>query len=549
MGLQKKSVTINGLEVDVTDNPGAPLLLLVRMAASGMGLWDRLWEYLAPYYTVANFDLPTPVIDDAATPEAMFRDYAHRAIEVAQGLGQRKFHLFGWVGGARVAIRCLVDYPEHLHSCVIYGLIDRPPDIRAARKNAEVVNMILDSGNLELYTYNWLLSGFSPEYAAEHFDEIKTFVDVRMEADRGRMDTRNVQRWIRTLSRLPVSEEELRRVTVPTLLVAGKKSDIRQLHGLIKSSQVAVVPGGRQFVMVEDPRSFWAAVGPFMRSAARGISPVNRLVSEDGSNISRLENAQRVQAIATQPGHAIVFLHGWLMSPEMWQEPLSALSEKARCLAVWQPGHGRASAPETPFTMDNWVEWLMEILDTHKINKAVLVGHSMGGMLSLATAVKYPDRVKGLVLVDTQDTAWGKEQVDQWRQTVGLIAANWGPTLAPNIAGFLLGQKFIDNNPGWIQKWVNEVAAYDLKGQIPLGNAIGERPDYSDKVHSIKVPTLVVHGSIDQAIHIDTGRAMAARIPGAEFVEIPGAAHCPPLESPREFTDTLVKFLEKRGLC
>jgi pimeloyl-ACP methyl ester carboxylesterase len=60
---------------------------------------------------------------------------------------------------------------------------------------------------------------------------------------------------------------------------------------------------------------------------------------------------------------------------------------------------------------------------------------------------------------------------------------------------------------------------------------------------------LVVHGGVDQAIHIDTGRAMAARIPGAEFVEIPGAAHCPPLEYPREFTDALVKFLEENGLC
>jgi pimeloyl-ACP methyl ester carboxylesterase len=549
MDLQKKSITINGVAVNVTENQGAPLLLLVRMAASGMGLWDRLWEYLAPYYTVANFDLPTPVIDDAVTPEAMFHDYARRVVEIAQGLGHSKFHLFGWVGGARVALRCLVDYPEHLHSCVVYGLTDRPLDVRAARKNAEVINMILDSGNLELYTYNWLLSGFSPEYAMEHFDEIKTFVDARMEADRGRMDTRNVQRWIRTLGRLPVSEEELKKVTIPTLLVAGKESDVKHLHSLVKSSMVAIVPGGRQFVMVEDPRSFWAAVGPFMRSAARGTPPVNILVSEDGSNISRLASAQRVQAITTQPGQAIVFLHGWLMSPEMWQAPLSALSEKNRCLAVWQPGHGRTSAPEIPFTMDNWVEWLMEILDTQQIKNAVLVGHSMGGMLSLAAAVKHPDRIKGLVLVDTQDTAWSKEQVDQWRQTVTMIAGNWGPGLAPNIAGFLLGQKFITNNPGWIQKWVNEVAAYDLKGQIPLGNAIAERRDYSDKVHGIKVPTLVVHGGVDQAIHIDIGKAMASRIPGAEFVGIQGAAHCPPLESPCEFTDALVKFLEKRGLC
>jgi pimeloyl-ACP methyl ester carboxylesterase len=369
-----------------------------------------------------------------------------------------------------------------------------------------------------------------------------------MEADRGRMDTRNVQRWIRTLGRLPASEDELKGIKVPTLLVTGKETGVAHLHGLITSSQVATVPGGRQFALVEDPRSFWAAVGPFMRSAALGLTPVNKMAAEESSYLSRLTSGEHVEVIATQPEQAIVFLHGWLMSPAMWQSPLAALNGKVRCLALWQPGHGRTSAPAAPFTMDTWVERLIEILDTQQIKKAVLVGHSMGGMLSLATAVKYPDRIRALVLVDTQDTAWSEERIMQWRQTVGMIASNWGTSLAPNIAGFLLGQKFVKGNPGWVQKWVNEVAAYDLKGQIPLGEAIGSHPDLSGRLAAINIPTLVVHGGVDQAISIDTGKAMAKRIPGAEFYEIPDAAHCPPLETPVEFTDVLVGFLQKIGV-
>lgn len=546
--MQKKTVNISGFQVHVSENPGAPLLLLVRMAAAGMGLWDRLWDYLTPYYTVANFDLPTPVIDEAASPVDMFKDYARTTVQIAKGLGHDRFHLFGWIGGARVAIRCLVDYPQYLQSCVIQGLADRPADVRFARKNAEVVNLILESGNLELYTYNWLLSGLSPDYAASHFNEVEELVRVRLEADRGRMDTRNVQKWIRMLGRLPVSEEELRKVNVPTLLIAPSERDVKQLHGHIKSSSVAVVPGLRQFTMMEDPAALWSAVGPFMRSAARAVTPVAGLAHEEASLILRSDVGGCVQVLATEPKDAIVFLHGWLMSPEMWAAPLAALSDRTRCLALWQPGHGRTSAPPPGFSMSDWVEWLARILDSQGIQRAVLVGHSMGGMLALAMAAQHPARVKGMVLVDTQDTTWDNERVAQWQKTVQMIATAWGPQLAPNIAGFLLGQKFISGNQAWLDRWAQEVSAYDLKGQIPLGLALGQRADVSPYLAGFRMPVLVTHGSVDQAIPVETGRAMASRIPGSEFVEIAGAAHCPPLEAPAEFTAALMAFLKSHAL-
>ena len=287
-----------------------------------------------------------------------------------------------------------------------------------------------------------------------------------------------------------------------------------------------------------------AAVGPFLRAAARGRPPVVRLAQE--SNITVLNKGKRVDVLENRSDEAVVFLHGWLMSPQIWAHSIAALSGKTRCIALWQPGHGKSSAPDYEFTMDEWSDLLVDTLDSLNINKAVLVGHSMGGMLSLETTFKYPERVKGLVLVDTQDEAWDKPRNDQWLQTVDTIAAAWGPETAPQVANLLMSQQFLDNNPAWTGAWTNEVTKYDLRGQSNLGRAIAHRQDYSLRTSEINVPVLIVHGTADQAITIDVARAMTERIPGAQFEEIPGTGHCPPLEAPEVFTKKLVAFLRKK---
>ncbi|MDP2920567.1 MAG: alpha/beta hydrolase, partial [Dehalococcoidia bacterium] len=547
MALQKQELTVKGLPVTITENPDQPLLMLVRMAARGMRLWDRVWDHFASYYTVANFDLPAEAIDRFDSSQPLMEYYARLTVEVAQDLGFNRFHLFGWGGGARVALRCLVDYPDRLHSCIVFGFGDRPPDPRAVRKNAEVVDLILDSGNLELYTYNWILNSVSQQFALEHFDEIEKLVAARMEADKGRMDTRNVKKWIYLLRRPPATIEELQKVTVPTLLVTPDSSFVAQLHQAMPSSQVAVIPGSRQFVMVEDPGAFIAAVGPFMRAAARGKPPAEKLVGKEGSSLVRVKDSEYVQLNDNRPESAIVFLHGWLMSPEMWSHSIKALEGKIRCIALWQPGHGRSSAPGPGFTMESWADTVMQTLDNLNVKRVVIVGHSMGGMLSLQIALKYPDRISGMVLVDTQDTAWDEDRNTRWMQTVGFVAKNWSQTTAPSIAGFLLGENFIKSHPGWVTGWAEEVAKYDLHGQLHLGGAIANRPDFSARLPEIKIPALVVHGSVDQAIAPDVGKTIAQRIPGAEYKEIPGAAHCPPLETPEAFTNILISFLSRKG--
>ncbi|HZC51572.1 MAG TPA: alpha/beta fold hydrolase, partial [Mycobacterium sp.] len=94
----------------------------------------------------------------------------------------------------------------------------------------------------------------------------------------------------------------------------------------------------------------------------------------------------------------VVFLHGWLMGPYMWEAQTAALRRVARCHALAQPGHG--GAPLNPeASMADWAEWLIDHIDARGIDRAVFVGHAMGGLLVQELWRRHPDRVSGLALV------------------------------------------------------------------------------------------------------------------------------------------------------
>jgi 3-oxoadipate enol-lactonase len=552
MTIEKKIIEVEGHKVYLTENPGRPLMALIRMAAGGMGLWDNIWPYLSEYFTVASIDLPAVLLDQFKSSQDLFKHMTDRVVTVVKGMKYDRFHLFGWTGGAQVGLRCLVDYPDMVESAMLMGAVYLPEERRPMEKANAILKVILDHGDLELYTYYWLLTQHTPDYSEEHFERIQSLVVARLKADAGRLDTQRVLRWIEAIRQQAATDEELEEITTPTLLVAPafesfpRLPHLRRLNARIKSSEIVLIPGGGAMVLQEAPDKFMAAAGKFIRAAASGRRPLTKLSEKTTTTI--ISRSQRVDVMENSEETAIVFLHGWLMSPQMWAHAMEALKGKARCLAFWQPGHGKTTALGSNATMENWADWVMKTLDELNITSCILVGHSMGGMITMNTALKYSDRIKGIVLVSTQDTLWDDEKREGFLQAVDMAAVAWGPEMGQQAADLLLGENFLKSHPAWLGSWVNEVARYDLAGIANLGKPICYRPDVSGRLKEINVPTLVVHGTVDKGIEISIAREMASRISGAVFAEMPGAAHCPPLEVPDLFTQTLLSFLGDNNL-
>jgi 3-oxoadipate enol-lactonase len=552
MSLQKKVIEVEGHRVYITENPGRPLMTLIRMAAGGMGLWDKIWPYLSEHFTLAAIDLPAVSLDKFDSSRELFKHMSGRVVSVVRGMNYDRFHLFGWTGGAQVGMRCLVDYPEMVQSAILMGAVSLPEERRPMEKAQAVLKVILDHGDLELYTYYWLLTQHTPDYSEQHFDQIQALVEARLKADTGRLDTRRVLKWIEAIRQQAASDAELERITTPTLLVAPAfesfplLSHVRKLNAKIKTSELAVIPGGGAMVLHESPDKFMAAAGRFIRAAAAGKPPLTKLSATNTTTI--LEKSHRVDILENSDDAAVVFLHGWLMSPQMWAHSMKALQGRARCLAFWQPGHGKTTAFGRDKTMEQWADWVMHTLDQVAVKTCVLVGHSMGGMVALNAALKWPDRIRGIVLVSTQDTMWEEEKQEGFQQAIDLAAAAWGQEMGQMAADMLLGENFLKAHPAWLGTWVNEVSGYDLAGIANLGQPLCSRADVSGRLKEIEVPALVVHGTVDKAIELSVARQMASRISSASFVEMPGTAHCPPLEVPELFTETLLSFLQDNKL-
>jgi pimeloyl-ACP methyl ester carboxylesterase len=553
MKKEKKIIEVAGHKVYMTENPGRPLMTLIRMAAGGMGLWDKVWPYLSEHFTVASIDLPAVSLDKFQSSRDLFKHMVDRVVSVVKGMNYDRFHLFGWTGGAQVGLRCIVDYPDLVQSAMLMGAVYLPEERRPMEKANAVLKVILDHGDLELYTYYWLLTQHTPDYSEQHFDRIQALVEARLRADTGRLDTQRVWKWmIQAIRQQAATDEELEGIQTPTLLVAPafesfpRLPHLRRLNAKIKTSELAIIPGGGAMVLQEAPEKFMAAAGRFIRAAAAGKAPLTKFSEKKTTTV--LGKFQRTDVLENFDDLAVVFLHGWLMSPQMWAHSMEALKGKARCLAFWQPGHGKTTAFGTQATMEQWADWVIQNLDQLNVKTCVLVGHSMGGMVTLNAALKYPERIRGIVLVSSQDTVWDDEKREGFIQAVDMVAVAWGPEMGQQAADLLLGENFLKSYPAWLGSWIHEVNGYDLAGIANLGKPICYRPDVSGRLKEINVPALVVHGSVDKAIEISVGREMASRIPGAAFVEMSGAAHCPPLEIPELFTETLIKFLREKNL-
>jgi pimeloyl-ACP methyl ester carboxylesterase len=111
------------------------------------------------------------------------------------------------------------------------------------------------------------------------------------------------------------------------------------------------------------------------------------------------------------------------------------------------------------------------------------------------------------------------------------------------VANVLISPGYLAAHPEWLPGWVKTVAGYDLSSFPNLGRAIAERDDMTSFTPTLNVPVVVFHGPDDSAVPFAEGQAMAARIPGARLVAVPGVGHAPPLERPELVCDVLARFV------
>lgn len=239
----------------------------------------------------------------------------------------------------------------------------------------------------------------------------------------------------------------------------------------------------------------------------------------------------------------VVFLHGWLMDAGIWDDVIARLPQDREYLAVTQPAHGATPGPGEDFSMADWADWLSAILEVSGIDRCILVGHSMGGILVQEFASRHGEKVAGLCLIGAHSGEWSPEEQQFLVGAAHQVGTAWSPELAGQIGFVLLGQTFLSQHPGFLPAWADKVATYDRAAMHRLAAAYAGRASHDAMLSAAGFPVLLLHGVEDPGIPAAKLERSAALTRNGRLVLIEKSGHCPPLEQPAETAGAIAMLL------
>jgi len=264
-------------------------------------------------------------------------------------------------------------------------------------------------------------------------------------------------------------------------------------------------------------------------------------------------NGVKIRYVVEGNGPPVLLLHGFGQFLECWLLNIEPLSEKYRVYAVDFPGHGLSDKPKIDYSLPAAVRFVTDFMESMEIERPSLVGHSIGGLVSLILAIKSPEKVDKLVLVDcaglTTETPLFHRLLAL--PIIGDIIVR--PTIR---AGTRQGMRKAFYNPDFVTEKMLDLNYKYLKTPgakeamlsiIRCGVSLnGPRSEAvaADRLHMVSVPTLLIHGAQDRSIPLKYSKHACRLIPDARLRVIEASGHCPHLEKADEFNEAVVAFLE-----
>jgi pimeloyl-ACP methyl ester carboxylesterase len=257
-------------------------------------------------------------------------------------------------------------------------------------------------------------------------------------------------------------------------------------------------------------------------------------------------NPMRLAYADLGPGPAVVLLHGFPLSRAMWAEQLAGLGTTYRIIAPDLRGHGESPAPEGVYTMDDMADDVIELLGTlHITEPIVLGGLSMGGYVALSLVVRYPDRVRALMLMDTRAGADTPEAAQGREATARTVLDLDKPTpVVEAMLPKLFSKLTLETRPERVEPLRDVMEQMTPRGIAGALRGMAKRPDRRADLPGISVPTLVLVGEEDVITPPAEARALADAIPNARLEVIPQSGHMAPYENPAVANAAILRFLK-----
>ena len=280
----------------------------------------------------------------------------------------------------------------------------------------------------------------------------------------------------------------------------------------------------------------------------------HRYIDIHGIRTHYLIAGGEISSRETRPTVALLHGGGIDCAKLSWELFIPELARDFRVIALDWPGFGESDRPALPYSMQFYVEFLGAFLKKLNIRRASLVGISMGGAAALGFALRSPECVDKLVLVDSyglQSTVPFAKLGYYFVHLPGVNDLTWA--LMRNRPMVRYSLQSLLKRPGAVTRDLVECAYREMtrpdaalawttfqKDEVTRS---GPRTCYMDRLGEIRVPTLILHGSKDTLVPVEAVRLAHERIPGSRLYSMEGCGHWPQRDNPEEFNRVLGEFL------
>jgi pimeloyl-ACP methyl ester carboxylesterase len=247
-------------------------------------------------------------------------------------------------------------------------------------------------------------------------------------------------------------------------------------------------------------------------------------------------------------GQPLVLISGIGYTSWQWHRMIPLLAGHFQVIAFDNRGIGQTDKPAGPYTAHMLAADTVGLLDALTIEKAIIMGHSMGGFIAQALALEFPHKVEKLILCSTNFGGPHHVPITPEAMKVLTDVSSDPVTRFKNGLYISTAPGWAEKNPQMIQEWVEwraanpiEPAPYQAQLTIGLG-LLQEEAAFENQLHRIKIPTLILFGEYDMVVPPANASLLAEKIANSKVVILPNAGHFFPIEVPEAASQAVIEF-------
>jgi 3-oxoadipate enol-lactonase len=268
------------------------------------------------------------------------------------------------------------------------------------------------------------------------------------------------------------------------------------------------------------------------------MKTTNKALVKSGSTLSYLDVGQ---------GEPIILIHGLFLDHTAFEEQIEAFSNRYRIIAIDIHGHGGSSELDRSLSLDEMAEDYFDLVQQLGIQQAIWGGVSLGGMTSLRIAIRHPEAVLGLFLLNTNAGKGAEKKVPSLAGLNAPLTMRflWHTKFLKTkvLQAGLFGRTTLATKPDLTRIWVEKMQPISSKSMKNAIEAVLSARSILEQLSSIQVPTIIAGGAEDTALPMSASEDIHNQISNSILVEISNCGHSTPVEQPDPVTQLLEQLL------